>query len=73
MSTRKPWPKDGLYINELIDTLVDYYEKPDTRVSLRDNGWQVNMKNKLLTLKQAAANAKITTTDDLTNYLYERY
>ena len=67
MSTRKPWPKDGLYINELIDTLVDYYEKPDT------NEWQVNMRNKLLTLKQAAANAKITTTDDLTDYLYERY
>ena len=64
MSTRKPWPKDGLYINELIDTLIDYYEKPDD--SLTSSGeWKENLRNKLLKLKQAAANANITTVDDL--------
>ena len=72
MSERKPWPKDGLYIDELINTLVDFYEKPDS--SLTSSGeWKENMKNKLLKLKQAAANAKVTTVDDLTIYLHERY
>ena len=72
MSERKPWPKDGLYIDELINTLVDFYEKPNN--SLRSSSeWKENMKNKLLKLKQAAANAKVTTVDDLTIYLHERY
>ena len=43
--SKEPWPKDGLYINELIDALVDYYEKPDS--SLKFSGeWKVNMRNK---------------------------
>lgn len=72
MSARKPWPKDGLYISELIDTLDAYYEKPDS--SLKSSSeWKENQRTKLLKLKQAAANAKITTVDDLTDYLHERY
>jgi hypothetical protein len=31
------------------------------------------LKNKLLKLKEAAANANVTTVDDLTMYLHERY
>jgi len=72
MSTRKPWPKDGLYIDELINTLVNFYEKPDGLLK-SSSEWKENMKNKLLKLKQAAANANITTVDDLTIYLHERY
>ena len=69
---KKPWPKDGLYIDELIDTLVNLYEKPDA--SLKSSSeWKENLKNKLLKLKQAAANANVTTVDDLTIYLHERY
>ena len=72
MSTRKPWPKDGLYVSELIDVLIDFYEKPDDSLT-SSNEWQTNMRNKLFTLKQASANAKITTVDDLTDCLHERY
>ena len=72
MSTRKPWPKDGLYVSELIDVLIDFYEKPDDSLT-SSNDWQTTMRNKLFTLKQASANAKITTVDALTDYLHERY
>ena len=72
MSTRKPWPKDGLYIDELINTLIDFYEKPDSSLN-SSSEWKENLKNKLLKLKQAAANANVTTVDDLTIYLHERY
>ena len=69
--SKEPWPKDGLYINELIDALVDYYEKPDS--SLKFSGeWKVNMRNKLFTLKQASANANILTVDELIDYLHDR-
>ena len=68
MSARKPWPKDGLYISELIDTLVNYYEKPDS--SLKSSSeWKENLKNKLLKSKQAAANANVVTIDDLIEHL----
>ena len=68
MSARKPWPKDGLYISELIDTLVNYYEKPDS--SLTSSGeWKENMKSKLLRSKQVAANANVVTIDDLIEHL----
>ena len=72
MSTRKPWPKDGLYIDELINTLIDFYEKPDSSLN-SSSEWKENLKNKLLKLKQAAANANVTTVDDLTIYLHDRY
>jgi hypothetical protein len=68
MSARKPWPKDGLYISELIDTLDAYYEKPDS--SLKSSSeWQENQRTKLLKLKQAAANANVVTVDDLVEHL----
>ena len=68
MSARKPWPKDGLYISELIDTLVNYYEKPDS--SLTSSGeWKENMKSKLLRSKQVAAAANVVTIDDLIEHL----
>ena len=70
--TRQPWPKDGLYISELIDALNNYYEKPNDSLT-SSSEWLENMRNKLDALKQAAANARITTADDLTEYLYERY
>jgi len=70
--TRQPWPKDGLYISELIDALNNYYEKPNDSLT-SSSEWQENMRNKLDALKQAAANARITTADDLTEYLHERY
>ena len=66
--SKKPWPKDGLYINELINTLVDFYEKPDA--SLKSSSeWKENLKNKLLKSKQAAANANVVTIDDLIEHL----
>ena len=71
-TNKKPWPKDGLYINELIDTLIDYYEKPNDSLT-STNEWKENMKNKMLKCKQAASNANVTTVDDLTEYLHERY
>ena len=68
MSARKPWPKDGLYISELIDTLVNYYEKPDS--SLKSSSeWKENMKSKLLRSKQVAAAANVVTIDDLIEHL----
>ena len=68
MSARKPWPKDGLYISELIDTLTDCYEKPDS--SLKSSSeWKERQKTKLLRLKQAAANANVVTVDDLVEHL----
>ena len=68
MSARKPWPKDGLYVSELIDTLVNYYEKPDS--SLTSSGeWKENMKSKLLRSKQVAAAANVVTIDDLIEHL----
>jgi|TARA_R100001530_G_scaffold121454_1_gene88919 hypothetical protein len=60
------WPTDGLYIDELIDKLLKKFKKPRS-------GYQDNMKSKLLKLKQASADANITTIDDLTDYLHERY
>ena len=69
---KKPWPKDGLYIDELINTLIDFYEKPDSSLN-SSSEWKENLKNKLLKLKQAAANANVTTVDDLTIYLHDRY
>jgi len=71
-TNKKPWPKDGLYINELIDTLIDYYEKPNDSLT-STNEWKENMKNKMLKCKRAASNANVTTVDDLTEYLHERY
>ena len=66
--SKKSWPKDGLYINELINTLVDFYEKPDA--SLKSSSeWKENLKNKLLKSKQAAANANVVTIDDLIEHL----
>ena len=68
MSARKPWPKDGLYISELIDTLDTYYEKPDS--SLKSSSeWKENMKSKLLRSKQVAAAANVVTIDDLIEHL----
>ena len=68
MSARKPWPKDGLYISELIDTLVNYYENPDS--SLKSSSeWKENMKSKLLRSKQVAAAANVVTIDDLIEHL----
>jgi|TARA_R110000765_G_scaffold76489_3_gene149902 hypothetical protein len=69
---KKPWPKDGLYIDELINTLIDFYEKPDDSLN-SSSEWKENLKNKLLKLKEAAANANVTTVDDLTIYLHDRY
>ena len=44
---KKPWPKDGLYIDELINTLIDFYEKPDDSLN-SSSEWKENLKNKLL-------------------------
>ena len=68
MSARKPWPKDGLYISELIDTLVNYYEKPDSSLT-SSSEWKENMKSKLLRSKQVAAAANVVTIDDLIEHL----
>ena len=68
MSARKPWPKDGLYVSELIDTLVDYYEKPDSSLT-SSSEWKENMKSKLLRSKQVAAAANVVTIDDLIEHL----
>jgi hypothetical protein len=71
MSTRKPWPKDGLYINELIDTLVNFYEKPDGLLT-SSGEWKENLKSKLLNLKQVSAGANVVTVDDLIEHLKKK-
>ena len=66
-----PWPKDGLYINELIDTLINSYEKPDGLLKFSGE-WKENLRNKLLNLKQEAANANVVTVDDLIEHLKKK-